>query len=145
MECSTSCLLEDSCNSFNYIDDRLEGTKTCELKDGWCQDHSNAPFTPDTNSVYYAIQTASFGKKTKQLMKQICETKSVLNPEDVYYFKFLLSNETMVSKWNKYPTKFKSILFKKLPFCKFEILKDVKMFRSRTMFHSLSWVRSVLY
>ena len=101
MECSTSCLFEDRCNSFNYMDDRQEGTKTCELKDGWCQDNSNAPFTYDTNSVYYAIQTASFGKKTKQLMKQICEMKSVLNP--VYHFvqyciKFLLLDQTMVSK-----------------------------------------------
>ena len=122
MECSTRCLLEDSCNSFNYIDNRHEGTKTCELKDGWCQDNSNAPFTYDTNSLYYAIQTASFGKKTTQL---ICETKSVLNP--VCYFvqyciKFMLLDETMVSKWNKFPAQLKSILFQKLQ-CLFANLK----------------------
>ena len=78
IECSTSCLLEDRCNSFNYIDDGHGGLKTCELKEGWCQDNSNAPFTSGTNSVYYAIQTASFGKKTKQLIMRICETKSLL-------------------------------------------------------------------
>ena len=95
MECSTICLLEDRCNSFNYIDDRHEDTKTCELKDGWCQDYSNAPFTSGHELCALRHQTATFGKKTKQLIKRICETESVLNPEDVYYFaqyyiKFLL-------------------------------------------------------
>ena len=78
MECSTSCLLEDRCNSFNYVDDRHGELKTCELKEGWCEDNSEAPFTSGTNFVYYAIQNPSFGKKTKQLIKRFYETKSVL-------------------------------------------------------------------